>query len=188
MKNYFSLQSQDCIYSADGKCFSLKEILNDIRIMIAGYARKRGRSMKEAHLADLFSIMEEKVAVEFSAKYSTSQGPLKPWLSRIVTNEGNDLLRRIIREQEALKASEKQKVKRYDADADDELNYGELKSRWERFLATLEGEKRIIMQWSSEGMKPREIAEELGIPAEKVHRTLCRERNRFAELIGYHRK
>ena len=115
-------QSYDCILSADGKAFSYTEILNLIRSMAIYFAKKRGHSMTQDHINDLVGLVEEKVAEQFSVKYDSTHGPVKPWISRIVFNEGNDLLRDIIR-RNAVYADYESEIseKSYSGAADDEL-------------------------------------------------------------------
>ena len=179
-------QSYDCILSADGKAFSYTEILNLIRSMANYFANKRGHSMNQDHIYDLVGLVEEKVAEQFSVKYDSTRGPVKPWISRIVFNEGNDLLHDIIRRKEVYADYESEiKGERYSGSTDDELNLSELESKWQSYLGTLEGDKRNIMQWTRDGLKPAEIAQELGITPERVYQVLCKERKNLTKLFNY---
>lgn len=178
-------QSSNCILSADGKAFSCTEILNLIRNMAVCFANKRGYSMSQDHIDDLVGLVAEKVAEQFSVKYDSTRGPVKPWISRIVFNEGNDLLHGIIRRKEVYADFESEiKGERYSGSTDDELNLSELEGKWQSYLSTLEGDKRNIMQWSCEGMKPAEIAQELGIAPERVYQVLCKERKQLSRFLG----
>ena len=178
-------QSSNCILSADGKAFSYTEILNLIRSMAIYFARKRGRSMTHDHIDDLVGLVVEKVAEQFSVKYDSTRGPVKPWITRIVFNEGNDLLHDIIRRKQVYADYELEiSEKRYSGAADDELNLSELESKWQCYLGTLEGDKRNIMQWTRDGLKPAEIADELGIAPERVYSVLCKERKVLSALLG----
>ena len=178
-------QSCNCILSADGKAFSYAEILNLIRTMAIYFAKKRGHSMTQDHIDDLVGLVEEKVAEQFSVKYDSTRGPVKPWISRIVFNEGNDLLHDIIR-RKALYDNYESEIseKSYSGTADDELCVNELEDKWHSYLSHLEGDKRKIMQWTRDGLKPAEIAEELGIAPERVYSVLCKERKVLAKLFG----
>jgi hypothetical protein len=40
------------------------------------------------------------------------------------------------------------------------------------------------MQWTRDGLKPAEIAEELGLAPERVYSVLCKERKVLAKLFG----
>ena len=178
-------QSCNCILSADGKAFSYAEILNLIRSMATYFAKKRGHSMTQAHIGDLVGLVEEKVAEQFSVKYDSTRGPVKPWISRIVFNEGNDLLRDIIRRNAVYTNYESEiSENSYSGAADDELCVNELEEKWQNYLSHLEGDKRKIMQWTRDGLKPAEIAEELGIAPERVYSVLCKERKVLAKLFG----
>lgn len=178
-------QSYDCILSADGKAFSYTEILSLIRNMANYFARKRGLSMTQDHVDDLVGLVEERVAEQFSVKYDSTRGPVKPWISRIVFNEGNDLLHDIIRRRQVYADYESEiKDEVYSGSTDDELNLSELEGKWQSYLSTLEGDKRDIMQWSCDGMKPGEIAQELGIAPERVYQVLCKERKNLVKLLG----
>ena len=180
MKQHF-----DCIYSVDGKAFSCTEILNLIHSMACFYAKKRGHSMNEYDIEELVGRVEVIVSEKFSVKYDSTQGPVKPWISKIVFNEGNDLLREILRKSEVYKAYDMEvNEKRYNSCADDELNVSELEKKWNSYLSHLEGEKRNIMQWTRDGLKPSKIAQELGITPERVYAVLCKEREYLGKLLG----
>lgn len=178
-------QSSNCILSADGKAFSYTEILSLIRTMANYFANKRGHSMTQDHIDDLVGLVVEKVAEQFSVKYDSSRGPVKPWITRIVFNEGNDLLRDIIR-RKAVYADYESEIseKSYSGATDDELYVNELEDKWQSYLSHLEGDKRNIMQWTRDGLKPAEIAEELGITPERVYSVLCKERKKLERLFG----
>jgi len=178
-------QSCNCILSADGKAFSYTEILNLIRSMAIYFAKKRGHSMTQDHIDDLVGLVEEKVAEQFSVKYDSTRGPVKPWISRIVFNEGNDLLHDIIRRKALYDNYESEiSAKSYSGAADDELFVNELEDKWQSYLSHLEGDKRNIMQWTRDGLKPAEIAEELGLAPERVYSVLCKERKVLSVLLG----
>lgn len=179
-------QSCNCILSADGKAFSYTEILNLIRTMAIYFAKKRGHSMTQDHIDDLVGLVEEKVAEQFSVKYDSTRGPVKPWISRIVFNEGNDLLRDIIR-RNAVYADYQSEIseKSYSSASDDELFVNELEDKWHSYLSHLESDKRNIMQWTRDGLIPAEIAQELGITPERVYQVLCKERKNLTKLFSY---
>ena len=101
-------------------------------------------------------------------------------------NEGNDLLHDVIRRKEVYADYESEiKGERYSGSTDDELNLSELESKWQSYLGTLEGDKRNIMQWTRDGLKPAEIAQELGITPERVYQVLCKERKNLTKLFNY---
>jgi RNA polymerase sigma factor (sigma-70 family) len=141
--------------------------------------------MTEWDVEELVGRVEQRLSEKFSVKYDSTQGPVKPWVTKIVFNEGNDLLREIIRKDEVYKAYESEiSEKSYSDAADDELYVNELEDKWQSYLSHLEGDKRNIMQWTRDGLKPAEIAEELGITPERVYSVLCKERKKLERLFG----
>ena len=180
-----SMKAYDCIYSVDGKAFSCTEILSMIQTLSHCYANKRGHSMTKWDVEELVGRVEQRVAEKFSARYDSTQGPVRPWVSRIVFNEGNDLLREIIRKNGVYTDYESEiSESRYSGAADDELIVSELEEKWQSYLSHLEGDKQDIMQWTRDGLKPAEIAQELGIAPERVHSILFKERKKLERLLG----
>jgi RNA polymerase sigma-70 factor (ECF subfamily) len=108
--------------------------------------------------------------------------PFGPWLMRIATNAGIDLLRRrTVRRTEAL---DEAYAGNNDSPARD-AERSELRSRIQRALATLpERQRAAITLFDLEGYPHAEIAEALGIPEGTVRSDVFHARRKLREALG----
>ena len=183
MENYFNstrtTRNSNCYTSADGKSFDAKYIWAMVNLAARKFVRTKGHSLREEDIYDI--AMEAIVKVQSGFGRYDSSRPLQPWLATIVFREGCDWLSKEIRETDC---------RRRMLDETDGEPYGdytdayvirkENEERFGRYLESIEDEqKRECMRLAGEHWKPAEIAKELGWPADKVHRTVCREKKKL---------
>ena len=170
--------------SADGKSFSAQYILDVVTNLAQKFARKKGHTMSDWDISNLASeAICEKVIPGFPT-YDSSR-PLEPWLWTIIFHEGCDLLRAEIRETEGRRKMLEEAQRDgepYGDYTDAYVIRKENEEQYGRYLASIEDEqKRECMRLAGEHWKPAEIAKELGWPADKVHRTVCREKKKLED-------
>lgn len=178
------IQQYDCILSADGKRYSVKALVNKVRSLAEWYARHWGHSMREEDVKDLEGEANVLIALYFTEKYDSTKGSLDAWLRRIIFREGSDMLRRIISEENFLRRAREAYVDEpYSEGVESELIAKETRAEWNSYLSSVDEEKRSCMQMHYEGYKSGEIADKLGIPDDKVYRTVCREKKALKKKL-----
>lgn len=166
--------------SADGKSFSAQYILDVVTKLAKKFARTKGHTLRVEDIDDI--AMEAIVKVQAGFGRYDSSRPLEPWLGTIVYREGCDLLRAQIRETEGRRRMlDEMDGEPYGDYTDAYVIRKENEEQFGRYLTSIEDEqKRECMRLAGvEHWKPAEIAKELGWPADKVHRTVCREKKKL---------
>ena len=184
MKNNNYPMQYDCILSADGKRYSVSALVNKVRSLAEWYARKRGHSMGEEDVKDLVGEVNLLIAMYFTKKYDSTKSPVEAWLSSIVYNEGSDMLKKIISKENFLRSAKETFVDEpYSEGVESELITKESRKEWNRYLSSVDEQKRSCMQMHYEGYKSGEIAEKLSMPKDKVYRTVCREKKALKKKL-----
>lgn len=176
------IQQRDCMLSADGKNFSIRAISATIYDMAHRFAHTKGHSMDEYDIENLAQDVWTKVWSNFFTKYDSTKAPVEAWLWKIVWREGCDNLRDII-QNDLLHTGgmdECLEVASYD-NIEETVNSHFQATAWSRHIAAMDETKRKCMQMYADGYKSGEIAEILGIPADKVYRDICREKKKLGK-------
>ena len=166
--------------SADGKSFDAQYIMDKVYQAARKFARTKGHTLREEDVEDIaMKALCDKVQSGFSS-YDSSL-PLEPWLGTIVFRVGCDWLSKEIRETECRRRMlDEMDGEPYGDYTDAYVIRKENEEQYSRYLASIEDEqKRECMRLAGEHWKPAEIAKELGWPADKVHRTVCREKKKL---------
>jgi len=184
MKSNTTLHNNQLV-SADGKAFSAQYILDVVTKLATRFARAKGHSMSDWDISNLASeALCEKVIPQFDSY--ESHRPLEPWLWTIVFHEGCDLLRKEIREKDARRRMlERAKLngEPYGEYSDAYLLRKENEEQYRRYLNAIpDEEKRECMRLAGEQWKSADIAKEIGWPADKVYRTVCREKKKLGKI------
>ena len=175
-------RNSNCYTSADGKSFDAMLIMNKVYQKARSFKVSFGRSMPQEFIDDL--AMETMVKLQSGFRSYDSSRPLDKWLWAIVYREGCDLLRKEIRETECRRRMlDELDGEPYGDYTDAYVIRKENEEQFGRYLASIEDEqKRECMRLAGvEHWKPAEIAKELGWPADKVHRTVCREKKKLED-------
>ena len=168
--------------SADGKSFDAQYIMDKVYQAARKFARTKGHTLREEDVEDIaMKALCDKVQSGFSS-YDSSL-PLEPWLGTIVFRVGCDWLSKEIRETECRRRMlDEMDGEPYGDYTDAYVIRKENEEQFARYLASIEDEqKRECMRLAGEHWKPAEIARELGWPADKVHRTVCREKKKLED-------
>ena len=176
-------RNSNCYTSADGKNFDAKFILDKVYQKARSFKAGYGRSMAQEFIDDL--AMETMVKLQSGFRSYDSSRPLDKWLWAIVYREGCDLLRKEIRETDCRRRMlDEMDGEPYGDYTDAYVIRKENEEQYGRYLASIEDEqKRECMRLAGkEHWKPAEIAKELGWPADKVHRTVCREKKKLEDI------
>lgn len=184
MENYINstcttTRNSNCYTSADGKSFPAQHILDVVTKLAQKFARTKGHTLREEDIDDI--TMEAIVKVQSGFGRYDSSRPLLPWLATIVFREGCDWLSKEIRETECRRRMlDEMDGEPYGDYTDAYVIRKENEEQYSRYLASIEDEqKRECMRLAGEHWKPAEIAKELGWPADKVHRMVCREKKKL---------
>ena len=184
MKNNNNPKQYDCILSADGKRYSVSALVNKVRSLAEWYARNWGHSMREEDVEEVVGEVNLLIAMYFTQKYDSTKSPVEAWLRRIVFHEGSDMLRKIISKDNFLRNAKDSFVEEpYSEGVESELIAKETRKEWNRYLSSVDEQKRSCMQMHYEGYKSGEIAEKLGISDDKVYRTVCREKKALKKKL-----
>lgn len=175
-------RNSNCYTSADGKSFDAMYIWDKVNLAARKFVRTKGRSLREEDSADI--AMEAMVKVQSGFGRYDSSRPLLPWLATIVFREGCDWLSKEIRETDCRRRMlDEMDGEPYGDYTDAYVIRKENEEQFGRYLASIEDEqKRECMRLAGEHWKPAEIAKELGWPADKVHRTVCREKKKLEDM------
>ena len=177
-------QQYDCILSADGKPYSVSALVDKVRSLAEWYAHKKGHSMRKEDVEDLAGEVNLLIATYFTKKFDSTKAPVEAWLRKLVFREGSDLLRKIISAEKFLRdAKEKIVEEPYCAGVESELIAKETQKEWNGHLSSMDKEKRSCLQMHYEGHKSGVIADKLGLPKDKVYRTVCRELKAFKKKM-----
>lgn len=188
MENYINstrtaTRNSNCYTSADGKNFDAQYILDAVNKLAKKFARTKGHTLREEDIDDI--TMEAIVKAQSGFCRYDSSRPLLPWLATIVFREGCDWLSKEIRETDCRRRMlDEMDCEPYGDYTDAYVIRKENDEQYGRYLASIEDEqKRECMRLAGlEHWKPAEIAKELGWPADKVHRTVCREKKKLEKI------
>ena len=174
-------RNSNCYTSADGKSFDAMLIMSKVYQKARSFKVSFGRSMPQEFIDDL--AMETMVKLQSGFRSYDSSRPLDKWLWAIVYREGCDLLRKEIREAEGRhRMLDEMDSEPYGAYTDAYIIRKENEQQYQKYLDSIEDElKRECMRLAGEHWKPAEIAKEIGWPADKVHRTVCREKKKLED-------
>lgn len=180
------------MYAANGKAFDAEELFETICKSAQWYARNCGGSLTSSDVKEMISRAGERMVKSFHT-YDPSR-PIGPWLMRTVINAGRDILEEKSREKKMLlgyaaeyrvgeRANNVRPLRAFRPDyIEDEESRIDSEALYRDYLDALDDERREIMSMKFAGYKSGEIAEELGIPANRVYKVIHEENMHLAAM------
>ena len=180
MKNCNSTPNRNNYYvSANGKSFPAQYILDVVTKLARRFARTKSHTMDQYDIEDL--TMEVMVKLQSGFSHYDCTRPLEAWLGTIVYREGCDYLHKQIVEMNGRRRmAEEMDEEPYGDYTDAYVIRKENEEQYQHYLDSIKDEeKRECMRLAGEHWKAADIAKEIGWPADKVHRTVCREKKKL---------
>ena len=189
MKKIYT-KTNACFNAADGKLVSYQEILEALRVQFEVYGNTKGACLSEEDLEDAYQDAVLKV-LRYSGKFDPGKSQAKTWASRIGANVQIDQYKAYRKREDWFESMDDN---RGVADFCNRL-YGNRSTDYEvesreavdyimKAIGSLNETQRLVLSLTIDGMKPREIADELGISSEKVSRILCHTRKALVKALG----
>ena len=193
----FKTHTNATFTAKNGEIVSLNEIIDAINKQVEIYGNTKGR---ELSADDLDDIRQESLlkAWKYSNSFDPAKASVKTYASRIALNCCIDAMQRFKKEQRIFVSPvvlnrkgeeiDQDALFEYAADgcyaADFEMESEESLDRIDSAIDSLSENQRYILSLKLEGKKPKEMAEEIGCPANVVYTLLCRARKSLGSELG----
>ena len=192
----FNTNTNEIFISADGKEIPVRALLKAVENRNEIYGNTLGKGLSKEDLKDLRQQVMIKVW-QARSRYDSRRSCLNTWVSRISENCEKDAFKSIMRYNRTIQPcifldedGEESTCHTYDTycsedyAADSRIESRESTKRIEDAIAILPWSYQEVIRYRMDGLKPREIAKELGCTPNVVYTRLHRGINRLARNLG----